>query len=99
MRMRVVTQRTMLLIKLIEPVTECRFGADVRPVQVRHPWLPQPRNGILLQALNSGEKQAVRIFVSGATGFIGAHFIEKALTAGHRVAGLYRGARVETQPL
>jgi nucleoside-diphosphate-sugar epimerase len=38
----------------------------------------------------------MRIFVTGATGFIGAHFIERALAAGHEVLGLYRsdnGAR------
>ncbi|MGH8188809.1 MAG: NAD-dependent epimerase/dehydratase family protein, partial [Steroidobacteraceae bacterium] len=32
----------------------------------------------------------MRIFVTGATGFIGAHFIERALDAGHAVTGLYR---------
>jgi nucleoside-diphosphate-sugar epimerase len=32
----------------------------------------------------------MRIFVTGATGFIGAHFVERALAAGHQVAGLYR---------
>lgn len=35
----------------------------------------------------------MRIFVTGATGFIGAHFIERALTAGHSIAGLYRSDR------
>ncbi|MGH8178262.1 MAG: NAD-dependent epimerase/dehydratase family protein [Steroidobacter sp.] len=35
----------------------------------------------------------MRIFVTGATGFIGAHFIECALAAGHSVAGLYRSER------
>ena len=37
----------------------------------------------------------MRIFVTGATGFIGAHFVERALDAGHHVVGLYRsnGAR------
>lgn len=32
----------------------------------------------------------MQIFVTGATGFIGAHFIETALDAGHAVTGLYR---------
>jgi nucleoside-diphosphate-sugar epimerase len=32
----------------------------------------------------------MRIFVTGATGFIGAHFIEKALDDGHSIVGLYR---------
>jgi nucleoside-diphosphate-sugar epimerase len=37
----------------------------------------------------------MRIFVTGATGFIGAHFVEQALAEGHDVVGLYRtdGAR------
>jgi dihydroflavonol-4-reductase len=33
----------------------------------------------------------MRIFVTGALGFIGAHFVERALAAGHEVVGLYRG--------
>lgn len=32
----------------------------------------------------------MRMFVTGATGFIGAHFVERALAEGHQVAGLYR---------
>jgi len=32
----------------------------------------------------------MRIFVTGATGFIGAHFVERALAAGNDVVGLYR---------
>jgi nucleoside-diphosphate-sugar epimerase len=32
----------------------------------------------------------MRIFVTGATGFIGAHFVERALAEGHDVIGLYR---------
>jgi nucleoside-diphosphate-sugar epimerase len=32
----------------------------------------------------------MQIFVTGATGFIGAHFVECALEAGHSVTGLYR---------
>lgn len=35
----------------------------------------------------------MRIFVTGATGFIGAHFIEHALAAGHSIVGLYRSER------
>jgi nucleoside-diphosphate-sugar epimerase len=35
----------------------------------------------------------VHIFVTGATGFIGSHFVERALAAGHRVTGLYRRER------
>jgi nucleoside-diphosphate-sugar epimerase len=34
----------------------------------------------------------MRFFVTGATGFIGAHFIERALAEGHEVVGLYRSA-------
>lgn len=33
----------------------------------------------------------MRIFVTGGTGFIGAHFIEQALAQGHRITALYRG--------
>lgn len=32
----------------------------------------------------------MRIFVTGATGFIGAHFVERAAAEGHQVTGLYR---------
>ncbi|WP_129642536.1 NAD-dependent epimerase/dehydratase family protein [Peristeroidobacter agariperforans] len=32
----------------------------------------------------------MRIFVTGATGFIGAHFVERATADGHEVIGLYR---------
>ena len=31
-----------------------------------------------------------RIFVTGATGFIGAHFLRAAMTAGHQVVALTR---------
>ena len=34
----------------------------------------------------------MRIFVTGALGFIGAHFIERALAAGHDISGIYRSA-------
>jgi nucleoside-diphosphate-sugar epimerase len=37
----------------------------------------------------------MRIFVTGATGFIGAHFVEHALAAGHEVVGLYRSQRTD----
>ncbi|MFL6617926.1 MAG: NAD-dependent epimerase/dehydratase family protein [Povalibacter sp.] len=33
----------------------------------------------------------MRIFVTGALGFIGAHFVERALADGHEIRGLYRG--------
>jgi dihydroflavonol-4-reductase len=36
------------------------------------------------------EDLGMRIFVTGATGFIGAHFVERALAAGHGVVGMYR---------
>jgi nucleoside-diphosphate-sugar epimerase len=35
----------------------------------------------------------VHILVTGAAGFIGSHFVERALAAGHRVTGLYRSER------
>lgn len=41
----------------------------------------------------------MRIFVTGATGFIGAHFIESALAAGHSIVGLYRSEGARQQPL
>jgi nucleoside-diphosphate-sugar epimerase len=34
----------------------------------------------------------MRIFVTGALGFIGSHFVMRALAAGHEVLGLYRRA-------
>ena len=40
----------------------------------------------------------MRIFVTGATGFIGAHFIERALDAGHAVTGLYRSDDPRRRP-
>jgi dihydroflavonol-4-reductase len=41
----------------------------------------------------------MQIFVTGATGFIGAHFIEAALDAGHDVIGLYRSDSPRQQAL
>jgi nucleoside-diphosphate-sugar epimerase len=38
----------------------------------------------------------VRLFVTGAPGFIGSHFVKHALAAGHEVVGLRRSA--ESQP-
>ena len=35
----------------------------------------------------------MRIFVTGATGFIGAHFVERAIEEGHQIMGLYRSNR------
>jgi nucleoside-diphosphate-sugar epimerase len=34
----------------------------------------------------------MRIFVTGALGFIGAHFVERALAAGHQITGIFRSA-------
>jgi dihydroflavonol-4-reductase len=31
----------------------------------------------------------MRIFVTGATGFVGGHFVERALAAGHQIVGIY----------
>lgn len=50
-----------------------------------------------LQARGDGEN--MRIFVTGALGFIGAHFVERALAAGHEVCGLYRSAEGDKQAL
>lgn len=41
----------------------------------------------------------MRIFVTGATGFIGAHFVEAALRAGHTVVGLYRSEHAKQRSL
>lgn len=41
----------------------------------------------------------MRIFVTGALGFIGAHFVEKALAAGNAVVGLYRSAPPDKEAL
>lgn len=41
----------------------------------------------------------MRIFVTGATGFIGAHFVECALEAGHSVVGLYRSESQKQKPI
>lgn len=49
-----------------------------------------------------GEERAgepCRIFATGALGFIGGHFIERALAAGHPVVGLYRSAEADKQQL
>jgi nucleoside-diphosphate-sugar epimerase len=40
----------------------------------------------------------MKILVTGATGFIGAHFVESARQAGHRVIGLYRSSGARHQP-
>ncbi|MET0986270.1 MAG: NAD(P)-dependent oxidoreductase [Steroidobacteraceae bacterium] len=50
-----------------------------------------------LRANRDGE--SMKILVTGALGFIGAHFVERALTAGHQVTGLYRGAEGDKQEL
>jgi nucleoside-diphosphate-sugar epimerase len=34
----------------------------------------------------------MKIFVTGALGFVGAHFVERALAAGHQISGIYRTA-------
>lgn len=41
----------------------------------------------------------MRFFVTGATGFIGAHFIERALAEGHEVVGLYRSGEGKKKAL
>jgi nucleoside-diphosphate-sugar epimerase len=41
----------------------------------------------------------VRILVTGATGFIGSHFVLRALAAGHSVVGLVRSERPENAAL
>lgn len=41
----------------------------------------------------------MRIFVTGALGFIGAHFVQRALAAGHEITGLYRRADGEKADL
>lgn len=41
----------------------------------------------------------MQIFVTGATGFIGAHFVECALEAGHSVTGLYRSDAARQKPI
>ncbi len=39
----------------------------------------------------------MQVFVTGATGFIGTHFIERALAAGHTITGLYRSHGVRNE--
>jgi nucleoside-diphosphate-sugar epimerase len=41
----------------------------------------------------------MKIFVTGALGFIGAHFVERALAEGHKVSGIYRSASGDKQQL
>jgi len=41
----------------------------------------------------------MRIFVSGATGFLGRHFVEAALLAGHQISALHRPTSPEKQAL
>src|SRR5688572_9754562 len=36
--------------------------------------------------------RSMRIFVTGALGFVGAHFVERALAAEHQITGVYRTA-------
>lgn len=45
------------------------------------------------------DDDCMNIFVTGALGFIGAHFAERALAAGHQVTGLYRSAEGDKQEL
>ena len=40
----------------------------------------------------------MKLLVTGACGFIGSHFVEHALAAGHDVVGLCRGDRVDQRP-
>jgi nucleoside-diphosphate-sugar epimerase len=40
----------------------------------------------------------MKLFVTGACGFIGSHFVEHALADGHEVVGLCRGDRAEQRP-
>lgn len=41
----------------------------------------------------------MKIFVTGATGFVGAHFVERALDSGHSIAGLYRSDHARQRSL
>lgn len=41
----------------------------------------------------------MRIFVTGAAGFIGAHFVERALDAGHTIVGMYHSESPRQRPL
>jgi len=40
----------------------------------------------------------MKLFVTGACGFIGSHFVEHAIAAGHHIVGLRRGDRAEARP-
>jgi dihydroflavonol-4-reductase len=39
----------------------------------------------------------MRIFVTGATGFVGGHFVERALAAGHQIVGIYNSSSPDKQ--
>lgn len=41
----------------------------------------------------------MKLFVTGAAGFIGSHFVEHALEQGHEVSGIYRGDGPERREL
>jgi nucleoside-diphosphate-sugar epimerase len=40
----------------------------------------------------------MRLFVTGACGFIGSHFVEHAVAAGHQIVGLHRADSAEQRP-
>ncbi|MBK7904872.1 MAG: NAD-dependent epimerase/dehydratase family protein [Proteobacteria bacterium] len=39
----------------------------------------------------------MRIFVTGATGFVGGHFVERALARGHQIVGIYNSSGPQKQ--